>query len=504
MGRISSKKNIKIDDLDTSPACSSIDDLYTPPARATIARVLGDWLTRNKLTVTELLHSAQALQRLDSQGTAMQHAIQKIAVAHAVGRAKPVTQLIRDLDELCANAIRRVYKDETDGVFERKPDRFGAFAEQLSGSPDGDYRLKGMLAKHIGSASSWDAKLALLLGLADELPADGEPGARQLTAIDEMVAEMLTNAAALAELLGPNPDLGHALLSLCALFLGADSEGRSPAANRLAGFFQSDMLTRARAAVAARILSELKNMKRLCPSSWVAELTMLRRLSDTLVEACGKYLSHEDLIEIFAARSRRIVAHEPLFQLVQDARSADEKIERLLAVEENIIGAENKRELATFILPLIGCRAFEEQLAGGVLAKLKRLVELQGRVLQSRFQEVQKHQLAAALDSVAKGIEERAHLLASLQTRIKEPVERAQALLKLCHTGAITHGELQEKVRRLMVATLSTRGFFTAYSARQQKERNAALDRSAALDALAAELRPLDISREEAVRAFAA
>jgi hypothetical protein len=503
MGRISSKKNIEIDDLDTSPACSSIDDLYSPPARAAIARVLGDWLTRNKLTVTELLHSAQALQRLDSQGTAMQHAIQKIAVARAGGRAKPVTQLIRDLDELCANAIRRVYKDEKDGVFERKPDRFGAFAEQLSGSPDGDYRLNGMLAKHIGNASTWDAKLALLLGLADALPADGEPGARQLTAIDAMVAEMLANAAALAELLGPNPDLGHALLSLCALFLGADSEGRSPAANRLAGFFQRDVLTEARAAVAARILSELKNMKRLCPSSWDAELTMLRRLSDTLVEACGKYLSHEDLIEIFAARSRRIVAHEPLFQLLQDARSTDEKIERLLAIEANIIGAENKRELSTFILPLIGARAFEEQLAGGVLPKLKRVAELQRRVLQSGFQDVQKNQLATALDSVAKGIEERAQLLASLQTRIREPVARAQALLKLCHSGAVTQGELQEKVHRLMMATLSTRGFFAAYVAHQEKTTKARVDRSATLNELTFELRKAGIAPEEAVRMLA-
>ena len=35
-------------------------------------------------------------------------------------------------------------------------------------------------------------------------------------------------------------------------------------------------------------------MKRLCPASWDNELTMLRRLANPLVRACGKYLSHED------------------------------------------------------------------------------------------------------------------------------------------------------------------------------------------------------------------
>jgi hypothetical protein len=241
-------------------------------------------------------------------------------------------------------------------------------------------------------------------------------------------------------------------------------------------------------------------MKRLCPASWDAELKMLRRLSNALVEARGKYLSHEDLIEVFAERSKRIVSHEPLFQLLQDARSADEKVERLLAVEETIIGAENKRELATFILPVIGSRGFEEQLGAGVLAKLKRAVELQRRVLRSGFQQVQKNQIAAALDAVASGIEDRAKVLASLETRATDPVERAQALLKLCQAGALTEGELKAKARRLMVTTMASRGFLTAYVERQGREADGARPRDEALSGFTAELRELGITLEEAAR----
>ena len=339
--------------------------------------------------------------------------------------------------------------------------------------------------------------------MVNELPQNDEARTVLLTAIDAMVAEMLANASALADLLGPNPDLGHALLSLAALFLGAEAAGRSPAASLLAAFFERDLLTEARAAVAARLLSELRNMKRLCPASWDSELKMLRRLANALVRARGKYLAQEDLIEVFAERSRRIVAHEPLFQLLHGARSQDEKIERLLAVEENIIGAENKRELATFILPLIGSRAFEEQPGAGVLARLKCLVELQRRVLRSGFQEVQKKQLAAALDAAAMGIEERSRLLASLETRVTDPVERAQALVKLCHAGAFTEGELKDKARRSMMAMLRTRGFVSAYVARQGQEVNGRLDRNETLSAFAADLRELGIAYEETVRTLA-
>lgn len=54
------------------------------------------------------------------------------------------------------------------------------------------------------------------------------------------------------------------------------------------------------------------------------------------------------------------------------------------------------------------------------------------------------------------------------------------------------HDEALERARRLL----------HDYLARLEKDKSLPLDRGAALDALAAELRALNISREEAVRAF--
>lgn len=495
------KKNTKIDDLENLPPCVTADDLYTYHARAAIARTLADWLAHSKLTVTELLHSASALETLDNQGMIMQHALQKIAVARAFGTDRPVTQIIRELSQLCTAATRRVYKDDRSGLFEGgQAGRFGALAQLLLDKPDAEYRLNGILAKYLRFAPSWDEKLGRLLALIAELPPDEEPRELFLAGINSLVSEILATPAALADLLGPNPDLGHALLNLTALFLGDDAEGRSPSANALARLFERDLLTEARAAVAARLLSELKSMKRLCPQSWDSELTMLRRLAAALVRARGKHLSQEDIAAAFAERSKRFVTHEPLYQFLQDARSVDEKVARLLTVEESIIGLESKRELAAFILPLIGLHAFEEQLGAGVLAKLKRAAELQGRVLRSGFQELQKNQLAAALDAVAKTIEERAKLLASLETRFADPAERAQALLKLWGAGAFTQGELGTKARRMMMAMLATPGFLSAYVARQEQEKKTALNSDLVLQDLTVELRALGINYAEALR----
>jgi len=503
-GRVNTKKkNTKIDELEDLPVCATVDDLYMYDARAAIARTLGEWLAQNKLTVTELMHGASSLEKLDSQGMVLQHALQKIAVSRAFGSDKPVTQFIRELSELCTAGIRRVYKDDKNGVFDGgAAGKFRALAQAISEKPDSDYRLNGVLAKYLKPAKTWDEKLGLLLALMSELPEPGDARELLLTAIDSLVSEVVATPAALADLLGPNPDLGHALVNLAALFLGADAGERSPAANGLAALFKHNMLNEARGTIAARILSELKSGKRLCALSWEKELSMLRQLAGTLVGAPSKHFSHEDLIEALSERSRRFVSHEPLLQFLHDARSSDEKVARLIAVEEDIVGPENKRELATFVLPLIGLRAFEEHLGASALQKLKRVAELQARVLRSGFQEVQKNQLATALDGVAKTIEERARVFASIETRFADPVDRAIALLKVASAGALAAGTVQTKARKLMMATLASRGFLSSYVSRKQQETNDPRASDAALQELTTELRAFGITHEEALRAL--
>ena len=84
----------------------------------------------------------------------------------------------------------------------------------------------------------------------------------------------------------------------------------------------------------------------------VDELKALRGIANRLVMGIGKYLSHEDLIAGFTLRSKRLVAQEALGQYIGEA-APDEKIERILFVEDNIIGAENKRQLSTYIAPVL-------------------------------------------------------------------------------------------------------------------------------------------------------
>jgi hypothetical protein len=504
------KKNKKVDDIETLSPCFKPDDLYSYHARMTMTRILGDWLARQRLTVTELIHSASALERFEATGTTYQHAVQKVAVAQAAESESSVAQIVKQLNELCTAAINRVYKDEKRKLFpELQAGQFGPFATKSGVNLEARYVLNGALAKYLEPAKNWDTKLQRLLVLMNELPAEGSGRTLLLTSIDTLVAEMLNGAAALADLLGQNPDLGHALLNLVELFLGTIvnvATGSGQGINQLARFFAKDELPEARSAIAGRILAELKGMKRLCPNSLDEEFKMLRRLGNQLVRGQGKYLSNQDLIGAFTERSRRLVTQEPLQQFMQSSKSSDEKLERLLVVEENIVGAENKRTLSTFMMPIITSNNFEDQLAAGapVPQRLRRLAELQERVLRSGFQDVQKNQIAMALDAVAQRIETRAKFLASIEVRIANPIERAQTLLKLCAAGIFTQGDLMMKARRLLISSLAKPGFLTTYIAQLEQERRTGVDRDQVLAEFATQLQGIGIAPEDALRALAA
>ena len=363
-GHTKLKVSVAQEDVPHALPCFKPDDLYSYHARATMARLLHDYLARQKLTVTELIHRADALEKLEATGTVYQHAIQKIAIAQASTTTTPVQQIIKSLNELTTHALHRVYRDTRRSYFPAaQPGAFGALAEKLAASSDGAYVLNGALARHLAVAKSWSEKLLWLLLATREIPAEGAGRALLLSCLDTLIAEILGSAAALHELMGETENLGAALLTLVELFLGqsrVDDPEESPL-SVLTQHFAADTLPDARTAIANRITAELRSMRRLCPTSLSDELKILRKIANRLVLGQGKYLSHDNIIAAFTLRSRRIVGAESIAEHLAEAQALDDKIERLLLIEENIIGAENKRQLAAFMLPIITGAGFESQ-----------------------------------------------------------------------------------------------------------------------------------------------
>jgi hypothetical protein len=495
------------EDVPHALPCFKPDDLYSYHARATIARLLGDYLARNRLTVTELSHRADALEQLEATGTVLQHAIQKVAVAQASSTTKPVQQIVKSLNELVESAIQRVYRDARKGIFPHPPaSGFSALAAKLASEPGGAYVLNGAIAWHLSGTRGWDDKVLRLIELMEQ--AAGEGRTLLLASIDTLMAEVLSGAAALRDLIGARGDFGDELSGLVELFLGAEAPdgGVRTGLGALADHFAADDLPDSRTAIAQRLMAEFKSAKRLRPNSLAEEFQTLRRIADRLVRGIGKYLSHEDLIAAFTLRSKRLVTHETLSEHLADAQTPDEKLARLLFVEENIIGVENKRRLATFILPILTAPSFDahyQNPKAPVIQRLQSLAQIQARVLRSGFQDNQRREIAELLDKQACDVEGRARLVEQVVANAHTPVERATALLKLCMGQLLTEGRLATRVRDLVVAQLSQPGFLTHYTAQMGRD-GARPSAEMAMAELMGKLDKAGIAAEQGLKSIAA
>ena len=454
--------------------CFKPDDLYSYHARATMTRLLTDYLARNRITITELIHRADMLEKLEATGTLLQHAVQKVAVAQAASTTTGVQQIIKSLNELTTQAFHRVYRDQRKGLFpDPKHDQFGELAKKLAGQGDASYVFNGALARHLKEAKGWDEKVLMLIAVMESAPAEDAPRKLVLSSVDAILSEILGGSAALHDLMGPADHLGQALNNLVTLFLGKEPDekasGKGLAA--LTHHFAADDLPGARTAVASRIIAEFKSNKRLCPDSLVDELKTLRSLANRIVMGVGKYLSHEDLIAAFTLRSKRLVVQEAVSNFLAEA-SPDEKIERILFIEDNIIGAENKRQLSSYVMPVLNSAHFESFIFNPkvpALNNLQRLAQLQARVRRSGFIDVTKDEISAKLDQLAVQLEGRGRVFESIQSRGISPVEKAQSLLKLATGGMLTEGVLAGRARGLILGYLSQPGFLTGYMTIQAK-----------------------------------
>jgi hypothetical protein len=496
------------EELPSAAPCFRPEDLYTRHARATLTRLLRSYLTRHKLTTIELIHRADCLEKLESSGTTFQHAVQKIAVAQAASSGKPVQQIIKALNELATKAVGRVHRDSRRGHFPTvKNGGFGALADKLASTTDGIYVFNAALARHLAPCTSWDEKLVALLAITSEAPDSGPGRALLLDAVDNVAAEILGSSAALHELLGERENLGQALMILVHLFLGilSEEEAQRDVLTLLAEHFTGDGMPNARGAIASRIIAELKSTKRLCPQSRLDELRMLRKIANTLSLGGARHLSQETLIAGFTLRSRRLIAAEAIADYLADVSTPDDKLDRLLRVEEGITGGENKRHLGSAVQQIVSTPAFETYFVDNsspAMARLRRLAELQARVQRSHFPDHQRQGFADRLDQIAQDVESRGRVLKSLLDNNAGPAARALAILKLCAGNVLTEG-LSVKARELVLANLAQPGFLAGYIA-QAKAGTEVLTPEGAMADLLAMLQHAGISREGALRSIAA
>ncbi len=453
LGDSAEVRNREVSDEATLP-CFCPQDLYTTHARATMARLLSEYLGRHCLTVTELIHRADALETLTATGTVLQHAIQKVAVAHAGNTGQSVQDAVRKLNELVSKAVERVYKDARAGHFPKiRRGGLDLAYEMVAMTEEPDYLLCAAVADHLREAATWGDKLRIVLDLMDTLPKEGPGRDSCLGIVDRFVCDMVSGRAALQDLMGEHDSMGALLTRMTDLFLGCldPDDPEIPAGVRaLAVEFARGKLEGARGAIGQRILVELRAPRRLEPDCLETEVETVRGLATKMVRGQGKFLPIEDITDAFASRSRRLLASDVIEPFLEAIKSPPERIRRLLNLETNIVGLENKRSLAAILMPQITGHMTERhymESGDSPVARLKEIAAFQTLVLQADFPDLNKRQLAEALDTLACEVESRAGLIEGICRRDTATENQIIALLRLVIGGVFAEGQMERRAK---------------------------------------------------------
>lgn len=450
---------------DVEPICVTPQDLYTVHARERIGRLLENWLDRNYATPFELLHRPDLVEQLETSGTDLQHAVQKIAIPEAQARGVSVHEVMRTFHALIERTISRLLGDHRKGVLpDVDKEGFAAAAERLTQEPDRSYLLGAGVAASIAPAKTWTEKVGRLLDLADAAPAKGHGRALALATLGQPLAEILGCKPGIEEILGKGLDLGGNLAAMTRLAAADAVDGLikieasvakvmpplSPAAQRLAQWLTDPAFLDVRQAIGQRILRELNGPRRLRPTDAVAEIDVLRALAMSLTAAAGSMLPLEDVQAAFSTRSKMLVTGEFVEAYLGKEKSSREEAEALVWLTENIIGPANKRQAGRWLKAVVASLRFEKEFRTseeGVAARLAALAALQRSAGRCGLVEEDSEPIQLKLGDIGGLIEADARLTSQIARANASAIQRLTMLLKLATGESAPLGPAADRAR---------------------------------------------------------
>ena len=446
---VAAPKKSKAEFEDAGPPCVAPTDLYTVHARQRIVRLLDGWLGRNQVIPFELLHRPDLAEKLEASGTDLQHAVQKIAIPEAQAKGVSVHEVIRSFNGLIERAIERLIKDGRKGSLANfKNEPFAVACARLMEEPEAAYRLGGGVAAYLADAKSWADKIDRLMDLADQAPTDPRPRALAFDVLEQPLGEILGSKAGVAELLGPDLDLGGSLAALTRLAAGQSVDMLSKfdptigrvmpplegAAKRLSRWMEGSHFQAVRMAIGKRVIAEIKSSRRLRPSDPNAEIDILRALAMALTAAAGKMLSAEDIREAFIERSSMLISAEFVTAAVNGTSTANEEVRALLRLAENVTGAGNKSQAAQWLIGAVTALRFEREMrASGEppMNRLAILADLQRAIGRVDLPEADRIAISKRLGDIGGLVEGDANVVASMTRSTLAPVQVLTHLLKM-------------------------------------------------------------------------
>ncbi len=467
----------KFDTIKPTIGCEKVSDLYSADGRRQIGELLRDRLDDWQLTPLEILYNYDNYLRLAQAGTTLQGAVQRAAVAQVKMTGEAVGERVKKLYGLIDEAAGALKALSESGFPLIDEERFASLLTGLEGEDERGFLLCGAIAQDLAKCRTGVEKLRRLLGLMRE----NHPG-WACRILDHYIAELLALRGVLDEVLGVRAAVDR-IFAIAALLGSGPGHGGAATglAGRLARFMEARLLRQTQRVLKRQLLEAVGQQRRWTQGSLIEEFRAIARVAQELSGNLGVETAGAGLVQQLEDRTARFLNSQTIGNYLEGCKTPADRLSALLDLEPFVLGADNKRMLANYMLPqLTGPdEAFWLKDEGSPARAMKRLADFQRRVLASTLTRFTRDQLAERFDALCVALIEKAKIFEKLRASRMAPYDAVMRIFALIEQGLLTEGQAQqlavEEARRYM----RSKGFVQQLAALPDEE-----ERKRRLDAL--------------------
>ena len=227
-----------------------------------------------------------------------------------------------------------------------------------------------------------------------------------------------------------------------------------------------------RMTVIKRVIQELSGPRRLRPDDAQGEINILRALAMSLSAASGRLVSLEDVEAAVTERSRSLVTADFVNSFLQSSSTALAEAAALVRLADNVTGANNKREAASWIASIVGALKFERELRSAPespLSKLQTLADLQRSLRKAGLTESDALTSISKIGEIGGLVEADMKLIQAVSRSPAPPAQRLVILLRMAAGDTAPLGPCADRAKAEVLRQLRTPEVRSALAASPQQ-----------------------------------
>jgi hypothetical protein len=476
------EEKVFIQDVDDAPVCHTPSDLFVGEARATINRLFRNYLDKNNLTATEVMHAPREMKRLLDEGTLLFSAVGKVS-----------TFQVRKMEETTVNQRRDVLFDfiskiqarANNAAEQRLPRiRVEGFNEVLSGilasAPKEHvaYLIRYVMSVELVENRSFLGKFGQLMewGWKAETP-------EAIEAIDIFVSDTLYNVDVLRDMIGNPRELGTALVTLLCVAEGRplveDEEEEEPveltpehqdfANSTFIRLIAAGKLPESKAVLVDRVRRQLEGLSPLTRGDREEEREVFVGLLDKLIPDI-EIIGGPSMAQAMTARQSTIInkggnkgMREAAETMLPALRDPGRATGYLLAMMDSEIGQTVLRnDLETLLDKLLVHSQTINHLVRDKLPpnkKMAKVTSIYHHIQKSNLPEQRKTALTERLDELLVSYITEGKILDKLDNPEKPLHVRAFMLVSMVQPEMLPKGKASNLARNIIVGHLRRPNF---------------------------------------------